>query len=134
MSFLSRHGSAFSVTSVAGEAELLVDDFTIFHGLSEGLAEAFLGPGVGAGGDSGTPEILDGIDGFVVRIVVEKTVDEGGKDRVLGVADADGVDCLKGHLDIFGDILRIAEGFDHLGIAIGEEWLGDTHSGGADKG
>ena len=134
VSFLSRHGSAFPVTPVAGEAELLVDDFSIFHGLSEGLAEAFLGPGVGAGGDSGTPEILDGIDGFVVRIFVDKAVDEGGKNRVLRVANADGVDCLKGHLDIFGDILRITEGFDHPGIAIGEEWLGDTHGGGADKG
>ena len=70
MSFLSRHGSAFSVTSVAGEAELLVDDLAIFHGFSEGLAEAFLGPGVGAGGDSGAAEILDGVDGLVVRILV----------------------------------------------------------------
>ena len=134
MSFLPRHGSSFSIGSMAGKAKLLINDFPFFHGTGVGLATAFLGAGFGASRDGGALKAFHCLDGFVVRVFIEKAIDEGGENRVLGIADADGIDCLKGHFDIVGDMFGRSESLDDLNISIGKEGFGDTDGGRSDKG
>jgi len=131
---LTRHRSAFAISSVAGEAELLVDDFSAVHGFGEFGTEEFVDAFLFGCADIVFIELLKSYDDGVVRMISEEGIADGNKGVIVCSRCADGVHCLQIHLGVFVEMDRVHEGLNDFLIPAGHEGLGDANRGHADEG